>query len=442
MRRPRRVATLALLAIVLMPQLALAAGGGDFAADEQRGWFYLYLGAFGAGFATSLTPCVYPMIPITLAIFGARGDGVSKRRSLALATTYVLGMGVTYAVLGVIVATAFGAADFGKQLGHPGFVIPLVILFVAMAASMFGAFEMNLPSSLQARLNQIGGKGFRGAFAMGSVGGLIAAPCTGPYLLGLLAFTARTSAFGGGTMLFVYALGMGVLFFVLAVFASSLPKSGPWMEKVKSASGIAMLLAAIYFLEPLLPWMRTFASPAIWFAAAAAAVAALGLAIGAVHLSFHGTSVGTRARKALGIALVVGGAFCLWGWWLTPKHHLPWIHDETAAYAKARAEHKGVMVDFAADWCNPCKEMEKTFGDDDVYAEITQHFVPLKIDLTKSTDVTEDQERRYNRDTFPHVIFMATDGTELGRVRELIGPGAMLEVVRPAAARLRAVTAP
>src|SRR5262249_22587756 len=154
---------------------------------EQRGLAWMYITSFGAGFLTSLTPCVYPMIPITLAIFGARGKDVSKRRALALATAYVVGMGVTYSVLGVSVALIFGATALGSQLSHPAVVIPLVVLFVALAASMFGAFELNLPSGLQARLNQIGGKGYGGAFAMGLVGGFIAAPCTGPFLAGLLA---------------------------------------------------------------------------------------------------------------------------------------------------------------------------------------------------------------------------------------------------------------
>jgi thiol:disulfide interchange protein DsbD len=259
------------------------------------------------------------MIPITLAIF-ERAAGRLEAASIALATAYVLGMGVTYAVLGIVFATLFGATGFGSQLGHPAVVIPLVILFVAFSASMFGAFEINLPSGLQARLNQIGGKGFRGAFAMGSVGGLIAAPCTGPFLGGLLAFTATTSVLGGGSMLFVYALGMGVLFWVLAAFASALPKSGPWMDTIKSISGVLMLLAAIYFLRPLLPWMRTFASPEYWFLITSGVLVVAGIGFGAFHLTFSSTPA-HKLRKGLGLALVLAGQPGMWSWKLTPKQN-------------------------------------------------------------------------------------------------------------------------
>lgn len=428
------------MAILLIPAIAAAGGGGEFADAEQRGWLWLYLGAFGAGFLTSLTPCVYPMIPITLAIFGARGKDVSKRRSLGLASAYVLGMGVTYAVLGVLFATIFGATGFGSQLGHPAVVIPLVILFVAFAASMFGAFEINLPSGLQARLNQIGGKGYRGAFAMGSVGGLIAAPCTGPFLGGLLAFTATTSVVGGGSMLFVYALGMGVLFFVLAVFASSLPKSGAWMDGIKSASGFLMLLAAIYFLRPLLPWMRTFASPEYWFLFTSIGLVVGGAGLGGIHLSFHGSRV-QKARKGFGLALLLAGAFGAWSWKLTPKQHLPWITDENAAFAKARLEKKGVMVDFGATWCGPCDELELTFGDDEVFDEITASFVPLKLDVSDSNDANQALQARYDAKTLPAVIFVHPDGTELGRIKEMVEPEEMLDVVRPAARRIRSTSA-
>ena len=179
----RRQTHLFLLAFVLL--FVAGCGGGDCGFDESRGWGPMILAAFGAGFLTSLTPCVYPMIPITLAIFGARGKDVPRKRAMTLAAMYVLGMCLMYAILGVTFASIGKAGDFGTQLASPYVVFPLAALFLALAASMFGAFDLNLPAAWQAKLNQVGGKGFGGAFAMGLVGGLIAAPCTGPFLASL-----------------------------------------------------------------------------------------------------------------------------------------------------------------------------------------------------------------------------------------------------------------
>jgi thiol:disulfide interchange protein DsbD len=440
----RAPAVMAVVLILLFPALAYA-DGGDFQKYQERGWLWMYLASFGFGFLTSLTPCVYPMIPIILAIFGARGKDVSKRRAIALATIYVTGMGLTYAVLGVAFAMLGGGTGFGTQLAKPYVVLPLVALFCALAASMLGAFDLNLPASWQARLNQVGGKGFRGAFAMGLVGGLIAAPCTGPFLAGLLAFVSTTgSVVGGGSLLFVYALGMGVLFWVIAAFAMSLPKSGTWMESVKSAGGVMMLVAALYFLRPLLPWMRTFASPHLWFLGVSLAVGIVGIALGAIHLSFHGSPL-EKGRKGAGIALLLAGIFGVWTWKLTPKQHLPWVHDERLAYDLARAQHKGVMVDFAASWCTPCSEMELTFGDDDVYDAITQNFVPLQLDVSDDNADTAEKRKRYGADTLPSVVFMGVDSTPdstiVGHVSQLLEPDAMLEVIRPAVKQQKALVA-
>src|SRR3569832_2931593 len=166
-------------------------------------------------------------------------------------------MPLTYTILGVTFASIGKAGDFGTQLASPYVVFTLAILFVALALSMFGVFVLILPASWQAKLNTVGGKGYGGAFAMGLVGGLIAAPCTGPFLAGLLTYVATTAnVVGGGGLLYLYGLGMGELFFILAAFAVSLPKSGAWMDYVKSLGGIGLLFAAIYYLLTFMPALR------------------------------------------------------------------------------------------------------------------------------------------------------------------------------------------
>ena len=424
----RRVVGWALpLAILLAPHMASAAN--KFECAKQQGWLWAFLVAFGAGFQTSLTPCVYPMIPITLGIFGARGN-VKRSRALALASAYVGGMGLMYAVLGVVFSLV--GKQFGTQLSNPFVVIPIVLLFVALAASMFGAFELNLPASLQARLNSVGGQGFKGAFAMGIVGGLIAAPCTGPFLLGLLTYVATThDVVRGGSMLFVYALGMGVLFFVLATFAVSLPKSGRWMEWVKSAAGIFMLLAAIYYLQPLIPSMRKLQHPEIGFLLGPLGLAAIGFLLGAIHLSFHG-EWSERVRKGGGIAMVIIGLFGVWSWYMAPKQELPWIHDEAQAFARAKAEHKGVMIDFGASWCNPCRELEHTFADPDVYTAINDNFIPLKFDVSDDNAANDARKAKYDAGNLPAVRYLTADGKPLGKIDKVVEPSEMMTILDPA----------
>jgi thiol:disulfide interchange protein DsbD len=385
--------------------------------------------SLGFGLLTALTPCVYPMVPITLAIFGAKG--VSRPRAIALAGAYVAGIALLFGVLG----TTFGLLGkaFGTFLANPWVVVPLALFFVALALSMFGAFELALPQALQERLSRVGGRGFGGAFLMGLVAGLIAAPCTGPPLAGMLLYIATTrDAQFGFVLCSVYGLGVGLPFLALAAFAMSLPRSGPWMEAVKSIFGVVLLTAALYYLKNVIPALERFTGRTPSFALLAAGLVAAGLLLGAVHRSFHGGAA-ERIRKGLGVALVTVGLFGATNYLLTPKgeEKLTWLTDEAAAVADARAAHRPMLVDFMAKWCLPCREFDvKVFSQPDVAAEL-QKYTLLRVDLTR-----EDEDpslgavkKKYGADTLPAIRLVSPDGAVLARTDELMPPEAFLRLL-------------
>jgi thiol:disulfide interchange protein DsbD len=385
--------------------------------------------ALVAGLLTALTPCVLPMVPITLSIFGAKG--VSRARSTALASAYVAGIAILFGILGTSFAL-LGKA-FGAYLGNPWFVVPLALFFVAMATSMFGAFELALPQGMQQRLSRVGGRGFGGAFLMGLVAGLIAAPCTGPPLASLLLYisTTRDASFGF-LLCATYGLGVGLPFLALAAFSMSLPRSGPWMEGVKSIFGIALLTAALYYLKNVVPALERFTSAEPRFAALMGAAVLGGIALGAVHLSFHdGTAA--RARKGLGVALSVIGAFGLINYVLTPKGpvQLAWLRDEPAAVADAKANERPLLIDFMANWCLPCKEFEvKVFSRPDVAREMQKHTL-LRVDLTHEEDdpALTKLRKKYNAETLPAIRVVSPEGQLLGKTDEYIDADAFLRLL-------------
>jgi thiol:disulfide interchange protein DsbD len=380
----------------------------QFAEAAGRGMGSAFVFALTAGLLTALTPCVYPMIPITISIFGGRG--VSRRRSFGLATIYVAGIATMFGTLGTVFAL-LGKA-FGTYLASPWVVIPLALFFLAMAASMFGAFELALPDALQQRLARVGGRGLGGVFLMGLVGGLIAAPCTGPPLAGILAFVATTrNAVGGFFLLATYAVGIGLPFWAIAGFSMQMPRSGPWMEAVKSVFGIALLVAAFYYLKNVVPALARITGRTPAFVAIALAAIIVGVVVGAVHLSFHDT-LAKRLRKGAGVALATLGLFALTNYVLTPKVELAWLRGEAEAMSLARAQHRPVVVDFMADWCLPCREMDvRVFANPDV-SEKLRDFTLLRVDLSR-----EDEDAslgvvkaKYGVSTLPAVRIVSPGG--------------------------------
>jgi thiol:disulfide interchange protein DsbD len=227
---------------------------------------------------------------------------------------------------------------------------------------------------------------------------------------------------------------MGVLFWVVGAFAASLPKSGRWMESVKSFGGIALLGVSLYFLRPIVPALTEIGGPDMVSFVFAVGLLAVGVLLGAIHLSFH-DAWAVRMRKGLGVMATVAGIGVGLNYMLVVE--LPWKYDEAAAFAQAKAEGKGVMIDFAAKWCLPCAELEHTFADSGVFDELSEHYVLLKIDVTKGTDEDEARQEKWSAETLPAVIFADAAGKELGRVDKYVATKDFLPILRRAVTRLR-----
>lgn len=375
--------------------------------------------AFGAGLGTCLTPCVYPMIAITVSVFGAK-QAKTRGQALLLSTSFVLGIVALFTPM--VVISALTGAVFGSVLSNPYVITGISLVFVAVAASMFGAFEMTLPESWMQRLSGVGGAGYGGAFLLGLVSGLVAAPCVGPILTMILTWIATTRNVPLGAVVGVaYAIGMGLPFWLVGTFAIGLPKGGKWMVGVKSFFGIVMLVVALYYLKNAFPVIASFVKPTTQFAVIAAIVAVIGVALGAVHLDWSDGGLVTKARKGLGIAAAVTGAFLFIVWFGMPKAQLAWLHDEGEALAKVQAEKRPLLVDFTADWCGACKEMAKeTFADPRVMQK-AGHFVAVKIDATNDEDpkVASVMEK-YQVKGLPTVLLIGSDGKERKRFTEKV----------------------
>ncbi len=429
----RRIWALLVIVLVAVPSLVWAApletdlGDRLQAALTGQGssLHVAYILAFLGGLATSLTPCVYPLIPITIGLFGARE--APRAQALALAACYVGGIAATYTTLGLVVGMVGG--QFGSFMTSPWLIVPVALFFLAMAASMFGAFELSLPNELQGKLSQIGGQGPIGAFLMGLVAGVVAAPCTGPPLAALLVFVStQRSVMLGGSLLFVYALGMGVLFFAIAGFALKLPKSGAWMDGVKAVFGVVMIVAALYYLRNVVPTLRLYGKSTTVFLVSQAGLVILGILAGGLTLSF---SDGRRAamRKSLGVFLMVVGMYGGVSWALAPRGGLHWITNEAQAVQKAKAEGKPLLVDFGAEWCLPCKQMEtKTFANEDVQRELSR-FVLLRIDCTDPTPENEKLQEKYQSQTLPSVLVFDRNGQRTAWLREFTPPDMLLPIL-------------
>lgn len=401
-----------------------------------------FLIVFAGGILTSLTPCVYPLIPITVSILGVN-ESAGFLKSLLLAVVYVLGIVITYSILGVAVAST--GAVFGQIMANPWVIGGISLILVTLGMSMLGAFEIRLPSALQNRLNTVGGTGYAGAFAMGTVAGVIAAPCTGPALAVVLTYIATTgSLFLGFWLMFTYALGMGMLFIGYAVgmglvfmgvrsfsgVLAALPRSGGWMYVLENLLGISVITLALYFLKDVVEPLQAFLQNSPQFFAIAGGLIIVGLWLSKLNERFNSIPQPMQFRKACGVLLTVLGAYMVVGGLQQPAGpQLDWVNTETAGLEIAKREDKLLMLDFYASWCAACNELDhKTYADPGVAAKL-DNYVNVKLDFTRSSETTKALTEKYQIPGLPVVIFMDAEGTILKRLTGFVGPEEMLTIL-------------
>jgi thiol:disulfide interchange protein DsbD len=392
------------------------------------GWAMVWtlLGIFVGGIALNLTPCVYPMIPITVSYFGGRATSDvarGKSRLVVHGLCYLLGLAFTNSILGVIAALT--GSLMGAVLQHPAVLIAVAAVLIIFATSLLGLWELRLPSSL----TQAAAKSYTGYFGslfMGLTLGVVAAPCIGPFVLGLLTWVASMgSPWLGFIVFFTLSIGLGLPLFMLAIFSGQLqrlPRSGGWMLWVRKLMGWVLVGMAAYFLKPILREPE-----------ATIALSAVLLAAG-VHLAWIDRNKASFSAfpwlKAAAGAASSGLAAFLIASLLMQGPGVTWAPFSDDALKEAAWQKRPVVIDFYAAWCAPCRELDEiTFHDAAVVKQAQNGFIMIKVDVTKGGNPMHERLlQEYGIKGVPTVVFLDADGKECKDLRllDFLPPDQML----------------
>lgn len=407
-------------------------------ADEQqakqimeKGLAYAVIAFFLFGLALNLTPCVYPVIPITVSFFAAQGEQ-KRGRIFVLALYYVVGIAIIFSMLGLISALA------GKQWGflfqNPWFVIVITVIVLAMGASMFGAFELALPPTLMTHLGT-SRQGVMGALFMGLTVGAVITPCAAGIIIGLVGIVAKLGMIAKGTLLFlVMGLGLGLPYLFLAVssaFLHRLPKSGLWMDWIRKLFGVLLIGVALYLL---VPQAEKIHSPLGFY------LGVLGI-FGGLLLGFLQRGEGFSRpfkiiRGIFGCLLILAGVWLVNGTIHSKPAVIDWVHLENASMEALKKEGRPILFDFYADWCAACKGLDrKTFADERV-AEEAKAFTMVRVDCTSPDSICTALTERFQVSGLPTLVFTNPEGEERRSIRVVgfLGPEEMLKTMAAASA--------
>ena len=381
--------------------------------DEATGMFKRLAGMslwvrlaflFAMGLLMAFTPCVYPMIPVTVGYFSSQA-GKNGRRVYGLATTYVLGIALTYSTLGVIAAVTGRA--FGEAMQQPAVSGGIALVLIALALSMFGLYELQPPGFITSRAS--GKSGVLGALMMGLIFGIAAAPCAGPFVLGLMLFVASLgNPLTGFVMFFVMSLGFGAPLFLLAAFSGKMPVPGMWMVSVKKIAGFLLIGAAVHFGGYVLPApIQSYLIPAV--------VLIAGVYLGFFEKSLASVKFGSCFGKAGSATAVALAVVMLMN--QGPRTAIKWETYTPVRLAQATLAGKPVMIDFTANWCQVCRELDHaTFSDPAVIKE-SNRFVRLSVDGSVGSAAVDAAKAKFDIHGFPAVILMDSNGVEIRSLR-------------------------
>jgi thiol:disulfide interchange protein DsbD len=408
--------------------------------------YFIALGlAFVTGLLLSFSPCTYPMIPITVSIFAGQQRTVG--RGFVLSLFYVGSMAVMYGIMGLVVSLVGGV--FGAWLASPGVVIGIAVVFVIFSLSMFGLYELQVPSGLRQKLGTTrtsGGIG--GSIVLGIVAALVVSPCVGPFVAGILLYVAtHGSPLFGFIVLFTFAIGLGTLFVIIGTFSSAinaLPGAGEWMESVKKFFGFVLLLMALYFLRTIVPANVIAVLTGL-------VLLALGIFGGGFDRLTPDARFFQRLKKFIGILAFLIGAYLLVGTMITrgfilppaghwlpgvdvsvtdsQEHLIPWETDLESGLERAKLENRPVLIDTWATWCANCRVLDERTFNNPAVAQEAQRFVPIKVQLESlGSETTKQFMTRFGMKTYslPTTLLLDSQGNIKQILQGVVGPDDMI----------------
>jgi len=395
----------------------------------------LFVLVFAAGFLASLTPCVYPVIPIIMGYVGARSGG-RKLKGFTLSLFFVLGLSLVYSLLGV--AAAKTGSLIGISFQNPVVVIAIATIFIVMGLSLAGLFSIPVPAWISSKVSRSHKNDILGSLLVGGISAIIAAPCVGPVLIALLSWISQSgNIFLGFWLTMVFSLGMSVIFLVAGTFSgviSTLPRGGQWMSAVKYFFATLLIAGGIYFLSNILSSWLTLVIWGIFLI-----FLAVGLGLFRAQTEF---SIAHILVKTMVILVFLCGTILFYqgaGKHFFPdaaplpmaaRPHLSWLNDLTQAKEKARSQNKRILIDAWAEWCAACLELdEKTFSRTDV-RESLQDYILVKLDFTKKNEMNSNSQKELAIVGMPTVIFLDATGKEMSRFSGFLPGSEFLDLLR------------